>query len=347
MSFAFGFTSDDISDDEIVQNTPTTKTRLDTEITISTAIELIQPSFVSVHETLLSLANVRISFDQYTTPGGITVYRRQLFDVKHQIMVEDHEYSSNIIHEILVGASDELDLKKDVYEGGFKLWECSYDLVDLINNYWASNLLNYKCYFELGCGTALPTCHLLSKMLLALVNSIQTVIASDFNKEVLRLVTVPNMVIAWAMTLHPEVLHAFMDPSIPLNDGEIIFTTDLIAEFEKTLQDARIDLRLIHGSWGPSFLDLVSPLAPDLIVTSETIYSMESLPIVIDVILHFLQKSESIGLVAAKEYYFGVGGSIVEFMQRLLHRKISPITVDTVGKNSGQLKRDIVQIKHG
>lgn len=349
MPFAFGFTADDISDDESHPNIQNTQQIIPHEDSVASAIELIKPAYVSLDDILQSLTGVRVSFDYYVTPGGNVVYRRHIFDVKHQIMVESDNGSVNAIHDILVGTSDELDLKKNVYEGGFKLWECSYDLVDTIEQYRAdaAGKLDYNCYLELGCGTALPTSHLLSKLLSNEENSsIQKVIISDFNVEVLRLVSIPNILISWALTLGPEVLYSFMDPNIPLNQDELIFTPELIEKFKQALQEKNIHLLLIHGSWGPTFCDLVSPQMPDIILTSETIYSVDSLPIVLDTLLRLLKNEKKyLALVAAKEYYFGVGGSIIEFLQKLKEKKPSSMLVDTIGNNLGQLKRDIVRMK--
>lgn len=347
MSFAFGFTSDDISDDEVdIDQRQPIKTENEASA-ILTAVELITPSFVDLSDVLNSLKNIRITFDEYVTPGGITVYRRQVYDIKHQIMVEEDDVSSNAIHDILMGTSDELDLKKNVYEGGFKLWECSYDLVDAVLRYSESGEFNsLKCYLELGCGTSLPTCYLLSKLLSSSVeSSIKKVIISDFNLEVLRLVSIPNIIISWAMTLSPEELSTVEDKNIPLNNDELILTPALLSKFQEQLEIKNIELLLVHGSWGAKFCDLLIPQQPDFILTSETIYSLESLPIVLEILLLLLEnKPAYLALVAAKEYYFGVGGSIIEFMQKLLYRKPSSMAVDTIGNNLGQLKRDIVRM---
>lgn len=346
MSFAFGFKADDISDDEDGPQIVTQNTSNSPENSIDTIIELIKAAYVDLTNTLKSLTNVRVTFDEYMTPRGNAIYRRQVFDIKHQIMTEIEESSSNEIHDILIGSSDDLDLKKDVYEGGFKLWECSYDLVDLIESYWSNNDLNYSCYLELGCGTSLPTAHLLSRILSnEAPTTIRKVIITDFNIEVLRLVSIPNIIISWAMSLDPAVRSSFMDPEVPLGADELMFTPALLSKFVETLKQKKIDLLLVHGSWGRTFCDLVSPQQPDLILTSETIYSVDSLPVVLDMLLHFLtDKANYLSLIAAKEYYFGVGGSIIEFMQRLLNKKPSTMTSETIGNNLGQLKRDIVRI---
>lgn len=349
MSFAFGFTSDDISDgEEVPSTTPINSQIQGTKSAINGAIELIKPAYIRLEDILKSLENVRMSFEEFLTPKGNAVFRRQIFDIKHQIMVEDEEASSNVIHEILIGTNGELDLKKNVYEGGFKLWECSYDLVDSIETLWSSGQLNhFECFLELGCGTSLPSCYLLSKILSSSAqSSLKKLILTDFNYEVLRLVSIPNMIVSWVLTLEPEAIHKFMDPDIPLNNDELILTTSLLSEFKKVLAEKEIEILLIHGSWGSMFCDLIAPHQPDFILTSETIYSLETLPIILDMLLHFLENKQSyLALVAAKEYYFGVGGSIIEFMQKLLYKKPSSMAVDTIGNNLGQLKRDIVRIR--
>ncbi|CAF0997611.1 unnamed protein product [Adineta ricciae] len=47
------------------------------------------------------------------------------------------------------------DLVPNVYEGGFKTWECSYDLVDYLQSI-GDNLRDRKTVIELGCGSGLP-----------------------------------------------------------------------------------------------------------------------------------------------------------------------------------------------
>ena len=52
----------------------------------------------------------------------------------------------------------------------------------------------------------------------------------------------------------------------------------------------------------------------DLILASETIYSLEDLPKFRDAVVHFLRPEGGVALVAAKEYYFGVGGGVDAFL---------------------------------
>lgn len=339
MSFAFGFSADALNADEpATAATATIPAPLNPQ-------ELIPPAEVALEPLLESLTNVRMTFDQHTTPAGNTLFRRLLFDIKHQAMVED-DGLANTVHTILLGAGDEVDLQKNVYEGGFKLWECSYDLVDALATQWAAGLLRSRhCLLELGCGTALPSCFLMAQVFASTdACALRTVVLTDFNKEVVRLVTLPNLIAAWVLTLDPAELPSLMDSGIPLNADEILLTLALLARFRAALAAKSINLRLLHGSWGASFCKLVAPHKPDLILTSETIYSPETLPVVLDTLL-LLTSGDYLVLVAAKKYYFGVGGSIVEFMQRLHAKKPPTMHVDTLGGGQGQLKRDIVRMR--
>ncbi len=63
------------------------------------------------------------------SPDGkrVGIPRRELFDVRLQLMAEDNLDPS----EPLAGL-DEADIKTSVYEGGFKTWECALDLAKLL-----------------------------------------------------------------------------------------------------------------------------------------------------------------------------------------------------------------------
>lgn len=57
------------------------------------------------------------------------VARRELFDIRTQLMAEDSAGQDNAE---LISGLDEGDLKPNFYEGGFKTWECSLDLAKLV-----------------------------------------------------------------------------------------------------------------------------------------------------------------------------------------------------------------------
>lgn len=337
MSFSFGFSQADVSDDEFeavpVQSAPST-------LKIDETAPEVTPQLHSLESILESLSDVRITFDNYTTNGGNIVYRRELFDVKHQCMTEDDGGETSEIHKILLGSDEEIDLRKNVYEGGFKLWECSYDLVDEIAS--DTDLLARDSLLELGCGSALPSCFVFLKWLEKKATN-KSIILGDFNFEVLRLVTIPNIIVHWASTLEPEHLAKLQNPDIPLKNDEIQLTSELREEFTSALKLLNISIQCISGSWGDAFADLVQPFSPNLILSSETIYSLDTLPTFIQLVQKLMARKGAIALIAAKSYYFGVGGSLKEFTTRLALCE-PPLTFKTADVPNSLLKRSLVRL---
>lgn len=347
MLFAFGFSGEDISDDDST-NFAVKVSHSHSFVSEGSSTSASQPQFHRLQDLLDSLKNVRLSFDSFETPKGNFVYRRQLFDVKHQVMSEEGD-DANEVHNILIGnSSDEVDVRKNVYEGGFKLWECSYDLVDKIQElYENKEIEKYKCLLELGCGTALPTCYLLMLMLRSECRpQPASLIFSDFNVEVLRLVTLPNILIHYASTLTPETLNELLDTEVPLNNDEILLTPALLKKFTSNLAEKGLKIEFISGAWGHEFLNLVAPFSPDLVLTSETIYSPESIPLVLMLLVNLFSKLTAyLGLVAAKQYYFGVGGSVKAFLDDLHSKMPETMKVETISDSLGLLKREVLQLR--
>lgn len=369
MSFSFGFTNDDFSDDDLdesvkIQAGPALKSEENPLDKLSEIVdESSYPKIHSLESILHTLKGVRLTFDNYTTPiGQNIVYRRELFDVKHQIMCEDDDNSTKngVTNDVLIGDSNVVDLKKNVYEGGFKSWECSYDMVDELASMINKGSLKYKNLLELGCGTALPTCFLLMKRFQLHDKTGAHYILSDFNYDVLRLVTVPNLIIHWASTLEPLKLHELtvaqsttgeeLETDAPLlNNDEVLITESLISEFIRQLSETGIEIQFISGSWGRQFNSLLSTTAIDLIISSETIYSPDSLPIVAESLVEILIQSNipnSACLIASKNFYFGVGGSVVEFIDYLKNKKLDRFAIDVNEVHDSQLKRSLVTLTY-
>ena len=190
------------------------------------------------------------------------------------------------------------DVIPDVYEGGLKTWECSVDVVEYLSQ--LNVPFQGKAILEVGCGTAIPTAYLLQTLL----NSTETppqdkrtiIHVQDYNKSVLELVTLPNLILAWCK--HPlgaqnDSIHSLTPPpdssiaahqyrntlALPTPDpearegpGELPITPHLISAFLQSLQDHSIQLRFWAGSWST-----FNPRGPDdpafdVIITSETIY---------------------------------------------------------------------------
>ncbi|KAL6453220.1 HPM1 Histidine protein methyltransferase 1 [Candida maltosa Xu316] len=351
MSFSFGFTKDDFSDDELDESTSTTQTQPNKGDYLEslTILDENLPKKHSLDSILDTLKDVRLTFDNYTTTGQNIIYRRELFDVKHQIMMEADNQNSKL-SELLIDENNN-DLQKNVYEGGFKSWECAYDTVDKLSQLIDQGKLTSSSILEFGCGTALPSCFILMKKIQSKNTDPLRLTLSDFNFDVLRLVTLPNILIHWASTLPVEQLHSLTttENDQRFSNDELSLTPALIEQFKKDLRQYNIELSFISGSWGKQFNEIISGDNVDLIISSETIYSPESLPIVAESIKQILTNSNadsSLAIVAAKNIYFGVGGSLVEFLNYFNQIKSAEFTVTVEEVNDAQLKRSLVYINY-
>ena len=76
------------------------------------------------------------------------------------------------------------DLKPGTYEGGFKVWECTFDLLGYLNEH-KTCMLNKKT-LDLGCGSGLLG-------LFAYFSGAKTVSFQDYNSEVIEEFTLPGV----------------------------------------------------------------------------------------------------------------------------------------------------------
>ena len=77
------------------------------------------------------------------------------------------------------------DLVPGVYEGGFKIWECSYDLLSYLQDINISGYLSATNVLDLGCGSGLPG-------ILCALSGSNSVTFQDYNADVIKGVTIPN-----------------------------------------------------------------------------------------------------------------------------------------------------------
>ncbi|KAL0959360.1 hypothetical protein HGRIS_014614 [Hohenbuehelia grisea] len=174
---------------------------------------------------------------------------------------------------------------------------------------------------EIGCGTGIPSIYLLHRIFSAAPpSSIDVdqpadspdykfhIHLQDFNASVLELMTLPNILLNWyispASKAYREALPADEDgaatdasaspnPTLP---GELHITPELKTAFLASLRSLGISIRLFAGAWESFDLDQIwapsssqpngSGMSPsyDLVLTSETIYRMDSLPSLISLL---------------------------------------------------------------
>ena len=169
------------------------------------------------------------------------------------------------------------DLLPGVYEGGLKIWECAYDLVQ----YLVTCDIEFSGLrvLELGCGAGLPG-------ITAILKGAEITCFQDYNEEVLRYLTVPNVYLS--TSAHPH------------------------------LEGAIAQCRFYSGDW----IDVTTLMITnhdvgfDVILTAETIYCAAYQPVLLQTFKDLISlKPSSVVVVAAKTHYFGVGGSVQMFRE--------------------------------
>ncbi|KAF2846939.1 hypothetical protein T440DRAFT_557841 [Plenodomus tracheiphilus IPT5] len=356
MAFSFGFSGDDIEEDpnDVVDQTQQTDAA-------SSNIPPPVPARTHDLDELLSTLPDKISYSTITlpTPNGQSTRlpRRELFDIRLQLMAESDPTSPTP----LTGLSDS-DLAPNIYEGGFKTWECSIDLARHLLRHGPRKSLDdmarVQHVIEMGCGSALPSLVLFQYAVREELGVYFTL--TDYNDDVLRLVTLPNLLLTWIGTLSPSQSAELFAPETGGNpllsttaavgggegkgkevssheqNGDIYLTPTLLSAFKSHLHRIGITLTFISGSWlpTPTFLHLV-PSTPDLntlILGSETIYSPASLTAFTEAIVALMGRVRlGKALVAAKKVYFGVGGSVDGFKDACAGRGAVAVEVEVEG----------------
>jgi len=131
------------------------------------------------------------------------------------------------------------------------------------------------------------------------------------------------------------------------SEGDLDVTEALTGAFLSDLSARGITLDFVSGGWGTEMAELLKPTSPyDLVLGSETIYSPSTTPLFADVLLGVLKGGEGSGLVAAKQIYFGVGGSVTDFVN-LVRSKDSNVQIRVVREEKEVgVGRSIVEISN-
>jgi protein-histidine N-methyltransferase len=174
-----------------------------------------------------------------------------------------------------------------------------------------------------------------------------SLILADYNPTVLQLVTLPNFLLSWALNnpQHPALQESF---SI---EGEVELGPDVIAAFQQFLHGSNISLSFVSGGWSQELVDLLYTLPADqptstLLLGAETIYSPFALQAFTETIFTILERERGISgreagaLVAAKRLYFGVGGSLDDFIDKAREKGA---TVEQLAEETEGVRRGVVQ----
>ncbi|KAE8372372.1 hypothetical protein BDV26DRAFT_102658 [Aspergillus bertholletiae] len=334
-AFSFGFAGDDIDMDDSELNTVDEGHTSVAQDSSSTLPDLVAAQRHELSDLLSSLPS-QISFnklnistlqDDQTSGRTLTLARREVFDIRTQLMAED---TADYANEELISGLEKGDITPNIYEGGFKTWECSIDLAKLVVN--DSILPNAdggeQHIIELGAGTAVPSLALFAQLLSSPGGSSRNTrfTFADYNSVVLRLVTLPNLLLTWnSIVMHQKSMLVDGAENQGKEELELDITPELLEAFQKDLAERRISVEFISGAWSPAFVDLVfssgeKAKSGTLVLASETIYSPTSLKAFSETLLALLRRPVQAGgksraLLAAKKVYFGVGGGVDEFLE--------------------------------
>ncbi|CZT17365.1 related to MNI1 Putative S-adenosylmethionine-dependent methyltransferase of the seven beta-strand family [Ramularia collo-cygni] len=345
MSFQFGFTADVGSDDD--EAVPLHDVR------DSAAVDGPEiPAAMHKLEDLLAHLPERLSYStiRIASPMGkcVSLPRRELFDIKLQLLQDISADNDRVVEQI-----DKSDLRSGIYEGGFKTWECSIDLASLLLDRGPrkdiDELTQCDQIVELGCGTALPSLTLFQH---ALLNNMEglTFTFADFNEEVLRLVTIPNVLLTWAACTENS---GYPNPDSANNseDQDLEVTADLIKRFIADLLARNIKLNFLSGPWSSALAKLIPESAPDggfVVLAAETIYSPASTDAFVDLLILLLSRVKMAkAMIAAKRMYFGVGGSVDGLKEACRERGAVAYEIENHGVSgmNGGVGRALVEVQ--
>ncbi|XP_072949097.1 histidine protein methyltransferase 1 homolog [Epargyreus clarus] len=211
------------------------------------------------------------------------------------VLLDKSQVDENLVDE-------HCDLVTGKYEGGLKIWECTYDLIEYLTENEESKDWEKKNILDLGCGAGILGIY-------AFLNG-SLVTFQDYNKEVIEKITIPN------------VLLNIEDEDRENDISKCTFYCGDWASFDKKLSEN---------------------VQYDIILTSETIYNVQNYDKLINLIINRLSKS-GVAYVAAKTYYFGVGGGTRQFEADV--NKTGVLKSEVVWKSAGGIQREILKINH-
>ncbi|CAG8475277.1 8391_t:CDS:2 [Paraglomus brasilianum] len=318
MTFRFNFSTDDqdVSDNdvEVVQGQQTNTK--EENVDFIPAREFVVNESVTLPPTFIC--------NRITLSHSVSIFKRHLSDIKL------HLAQSNADH--LLDVSADSDLVIGVYEGGLKTWESAGDLLEYLGLLFERGEFNVemsgKC-LELGCGSSLPGVYMLVRCPLIRVDF------QDYNEQVIGHVTIPNILLNTAL--------APSDNDIDKNNTAEVDIPDSSNLLEKVTERSKF----FSGDWSglKDVLDMKSNSDKyDIILTSETIYNISSMPKLYNVIKESLKRPTGIAYVAAKTMYFGVGGGVLPFKQLVEADGI--FNIEVVFNVTHDVKREVLELRY-
>ncbi|XP_061441411.1 histidine protein methyltransferase 1 homolog [Rhineura floridana] len=231
----------------------------------------------------------------------------------------ENSLGENIVSQSVSSYSD---LITGVYEGGLKIWECTFDLIDYLIE--SEIKFAHKLVLDLGCGAGLLG-------IAALKGNAEKVHFQDYNSTVIDEITQPNVLVN--CTHQNDDIKGNTELSLK-QCRKKDFTQGLLSK-----------CKFFSGEW-LEFTNLLlnsnEPLAKyDLILTSETIYNPDYYEALHETLSRLLEINGCVYL-ASKAHYFGCGGGVHLFTKFIEKKNLfKSRTVKIIDKG---LKRFIIEL---
>ncbi|GCB63371.1 hypothetical protein scyTo_0009653 [Scyliorhinus torazame] len=195
------------------------------------------------------------------------------------------------------------DLVPGVYEGGLKIWECTFDLAAYLS---ATVPLAGRRVLDLGCGAGLLG-------ILALRRGAAEVHFQDYNAAVIEGVTLPNV----------SLMEAGQDEPPPDGGGEPPGRWKQAREpLPRTGMLSRC--RFFSGDWSQFGKVHGGSFKYDVILMSETLYNPDCYGDLHGVLSSLLSQ-DGVVYLATKAHYFGVGGGLHLFESFVRQKEVFEI----------------------
>ncbi|KAL6930955.1 hypothetical protein ACO0R3_004079 [Hanseniaspora guilliermondii] len=351
MSFQFNFDDSDLEiETDSNQSKNVSYTLPSSALTLSNLSsnkpkDLIPTGEISLESLLQTLLNVRLTYSKFPISSTSSIVRRELYDIRHQIMSESDPTSSEEI--VNLDFLDKDDLLRNVYEGGLTTWECSIDLVKYLSSL-NEQMNTSKDIIELGCGTSLPSLYLFNHVYLNNSSNTYNFVLSDYNEYVLRLVTLPNILINWydlvsANHKTKQQLDSTQENKDTIAENEFTITHSLIEMFLNDIKSKHINIGFIKGTWSSELINIVNNnlnTNDRLVLTSETIYQPDTMPLLTDTLMQLKRNNYDRIILATKDIYFGVGGNLLDFLNYLKNAYSNDYKYEVI--KSGTSNRSLV-----
>lgn len=244
----------------------------------------------------------------------VSLRRSGVMNFKKRTFLGDRSSLSEIVKD--------RDVVSSLYEGGFKVWNCSLDLVGFLENqlngmavsdqpqpprknrakvnHLPGGSLRGMRVIDLGCGHGLPGIY-------SLQQGAKYVAFQDLNHQVLQECTIFNTFLNYP----------------------------LLGEKERGWTDCGF----FSGDWrDDALLTLLERQSYDIILTSDTIYSSASMVPLLSIIKGLLRPPHGVAFVAAKRFYFGVGGGTGEFLD------LVNSTSTAINKQETEMYAEVVEV---